>query len=164
MKMYKLITVFSLAMIAHGYVSGTDLFTAVEWHDIDEVKRIIKRTDGAELEKKDDTFGETALMLAAKEGHKGSCEIAIVENGADVNAKSSSGVMKRSSGDTALMLAASGGHKDVMELLIEHHADVNAKDSGGWTALVRAAGNGNKDVAKWLIEKGADVNANNLEH
>ena len=77
---------------------------------------------------------------------------ALIANGADVNAKDSSGL-------TALMWASQNGRLDVVQALIAKGADVNAKDSGGLTALMSASTYGHLDVVQALLDKGADVNA-----
>jgi ankyrin repeat protein len=76
----------------------------------------------------------------------------LLENGADVNAKSIDG-------STPLHYAAHHGHVDVARLLIENGADVNAKSNDGSTPLHDAAHHGQVDAARLLIENGADVNA-----
>ncbi len=64
-------------------------------------------------------------------------------------------------GDTPLFNAAS---LDVMELLIEHGADVNARNSeDGSTVLHGAAAGGYLDVAELLLEHGADLHARDFD-
>jgi len=57
------------------------------------------------------------------------------------------------------MLAARDNHLPVVKYLIEHGADVNAKDNDDETALMEAADNGHLPVVQYLVEHGADVNA-----
>ncbi|MGN1308837.1 MAG: ankyrin repeat domain-containing protein, partial [Akkermansia sp.] len=76
----------------------------------------------------------------------------------------------------ALMSAAEAGRSDFARLLLEHGADINAKDNSDKTALMYAAGwvstereyyiseillekGSDVNVSKILLEKGADVNA-----
>jgi ankyrin repeat protein len=61
-------------------------------------------------------------------------------------------------GQTALMLAARAGALDVAKTLVEHGANVNAKET--WrdqTALMWAADGNFAEIAQFLIDKGADV-------
>jgi len=78
---------------------------------------------------------------------------ALLDKGADVNAKNEIGI-------TALWIAASNGKPDIVEVLLERGADVNARD-GIWyqTPLSHAVGgfggDGNADIVKRLLKAGA---------
>jgi ankyrin repeat protein len=65
-----------------------------------------------------DRFGYTALHVAATHGHFAVCNI-LLQNGANVNAKTDAGV-------TPLHCAAQYGHLRVVNLLLEHGADGTA--------------------------------------
>jgi ankyrin repeat protein len=58
---------------------------------------------------------------------------------------------------TPLHLAAKSGQKDMVELLLENHADMAARDIYGHTALHDAAEAGQRDVVQLLLAKGADI-------
>lgn len=62
---------------------------------------------------------------------------------------------------TPLIAACWKGHTEILALLVEHGADVNAKNNDGWTALMLASQNGHVDVVNCLLSHGADVNAKN---
>ncbi len=78
---------------------------------------------------------------------------ALLDKGADVNAKNEIGI-------TALWIAASNGKANVVEVLLERGADVNARD-GIWyqtplsLALGAFGGDGNADIVKRLLKAGA---------
>jgi hypothetical protein len=55
----------------------------------------------------------------------------------------------------ALIDAASQGHSDVVVLLIEHGADVNARNMDGNTALDAARESDHDDIVRLLIDAGA---------
>jgi ankyrin repeat protein len=82
--------------------------------------------------------GETALMLASREGH---LEVvrALFAARADVNTKDDDG-------GTALMYASQEGHLEVVRALLTAKADVNVKMNNGATALMYASQNGLLDV------------------
>lgn len=64
--------------------------------------------------------------------------------------------------ETPLHLAAEYGSADVAALLLEHGADVDARNKLGVTPLQCAASRGDKNIASLLIKRGAIVNAQNL--
>lgn len=77
---------------------------------------------------------------------------ALLEKGADVNAKNNDGT-------TALIQASEYGYSDIVKMLLAKGADVNAIDEFGRMALFVASMQGHYDIVKALLEKGADVNA-----
>jgi len=87
------------------------------------------------------------LINAAHCGRKDVVEL-LLNNGADVNAKSNDGW-------SALTYAARNGRKDVVELLLNAGTDINAKDNYGWSALMYAVAYGHKDVVELLKRYGA---------
>ena len=72
-------------------------------------------------------------------------------DGADPNAKDPQ------SGSTVLSIAALMGHTKVVALLLEHGADINARNRDGGTALHSAAFLGRAETVKLLLDKGADT-------
>ncbi|POM80749.1 Serine/threonine protein Kinase [Phytophthora palmivora] len=78
----------------------------------------------------------TALIVAAKEGHRDVVRFLVNDDKADVNAKDKYGW-------TALIGAAKEGHYDIVRFLVnDGGADVNIKNNKGWTALMGAAKEG----------------------
>lgn len=96
--------------------------------------------------------GWTPLHLAAFFGHS-ELASALLDRGADVNARSSNGLK-----NAPLHAAAAGGHSELVALLLSRGAEVNAVQEGGWTALHSAAQAGNRSMAESLIAGGADCN------
>ncbi|KAA0162206.1 hypothetical protein FNF28_04810 [Cafeteria roenbergensis] len=56
-------------------------------------------------------------------------------------------------------IAALSERLPLMRLLLEHGADLEAKDQSGQTALIMSAANGKADVMALLLEHGADLEA-----
>jgi len=86
--------------------------------------------------------GYTPLMLASANDAQALAQ-ALLNKGADVNAKNSGGV-------TALMMAAANGRADMVSLLVKAGADVKAQTERGETALSIARDKGDQKVIKLL--------------
>jgi ankyrin repeat protein len=88
---------------------------------------------------------ESPLMLAALKGYLEVCQ-KLVARDADVN----------KTGWTPLHYAATGGHVEVVQLLLEHHAYLDAESPNGSTPLMMGAMYGNAQTVKVLLDAGAD--------
>ncbi|KAJ6184510.1 hypothetical protein N7519_005811 [Penicillium mononematosum] len=86
------------------------------------------------------------IVKAAQAGSQG--EIAqLIEYGINIEER------HKASGRNALLVAAHCGKDDVVELLIRHHARLDAADGSGWTALHLAASRGHCGVISLLMEE-----------
>ncbi|CAB1102228.1 unnamed protein product [Ectocarpus sp. CCAP 1310/34] len=98
--------------------------------------------------------GRTPLGLTAEFG----CEdatVVLLDAGADVKAPAD-----HTDGSAALSLATLSEHVDgTMKILIQHGADVNARNTNGFTALHRAAMYNKVDGIDLLISAGAIIEA-----
>jgi quinoprotein dehydrogenase-associated probable ABC transporter substrate-binding protein len=88
--------------------------------------------------------GYTPLMLATA-NHVAEVAQALIQKGADVNARNSGGV-------TALMIAAANSRADMVELLVRAGANVTAQTERGETALSIARIKGDEKVIRLLDE------------
>ena len=119
--------------------------------DTAEVLSLIR--EGAGVNARGATYGNTALMDAAARGYTDTVR-ALLDKGGEVDATDNAG-------RTALMEAAFGGYTDTVRLLVEKGANVNAHDNEGWSPLFWAAFSRRTDSVRFLLDKGADVNAKN---
>jgi ankyrin repeat protein len=88
---------------------------------------------------------ENPLMFAALHGQLELARL-LISRGADVNKP----------GWTPLHYASTGGHLAIMNLLLEHHAYIDASSPNGTTPLMMAAFYGTPSAVKLLLEAGAD--------
>lgn len=123
------------------------LMAAVLYAGADSVKLLLDH--GADPNARD-AAGATALMWAMPDLAKARLLIA---SGADVNARSTN--LER----TPLLIAASyPGSIPVLQLLVEHDADLHAKDRTGIHALGRATSTADVEVVRFLVDHGCDPN------
>lgn len=89
--------------------------------------------------------GQTPLILAAENGSLSAVK-ALVAAGADVNARTGSGL-------TALIGAAYVGEIEIVRVLCENGADVNIPTNAGVTPLHAAAEYGHVSLVEYLLEE-----------
>ena len=122
------------------------LRTACAEGDLKSVRQLIQ--DGLDVNR-GDSYGKTALMFAAENGHDQVVH-ELIGTGADVNRKDN---YKQ----TALHWASSWGHSNVVKTLAEAGANLNVQDEHGRTPLILTAYWGHANVVVELIRAGADV-------
>ena len=152
---FSLLLVLSVAAIAADQhvkpdVDGTTpLHWAVYQDDAETVGALLRA--GANV-KAANRYGVTPLSLACTNGN-GVIVRLLLNAGANPN-----DVL--SGGETALMTAARTGKVDAVNALLEHKAEVNAKETKyKQTALMWAAAAGNVQVVEALLKAGADIHA-----
>ena len=74
----------------------------------------------------------------------------LIDQGADIHA-----VARNAMQIQPLHAAVAGQYADIVRLLIEHGADVNARQQSGFTPLMAARQNNNKEIETLLLEAGA---------
>lgn len=105
---------------------------------------------GANIEAQDG-WGQTALTLAARNGHTSVVKL-LADEGGKINHRC------REFG-TPLANAARAGHEATVKLLLELGCQKEIKSRAGGTPLWHAASHGQKGVAATLLEHGANIEA-----
>jgi ankyrin repeat protein len=101
---------------------------------------------------KQDRYGDTALGLAALNGHRPTVRL-FLESGVPVDVP----------GWSALHYAVFNGHADIVRDLIGRGANPNLRAPNRYTALMLAARNGHKEIVRLLLDAGADPGLGDLE-
>lgn len=137
------------ASIEYVNYDGVSLLSLAAVNDCIQVARHLIKS-GHDVKSLDDG-GEECLFyaLCSTEGSRAMIEL-MLNNGADVNAISTSGL-------TPLMSATANGNLNAVNALIEAGAMINSADKFGATALMAAAESGFTSIAKSLIQSDADV-------
>ena len=133
---------------AMGPRRQSGLFLALQ-EPAPKVARVLVRWPGTRIDERN-AADETPLMMAALKGHQGVAQL-LIERGADVN----------KTGWAPLHYAATGGQVALIQLLLEHHAYIDAESPNGTTPLMMAAQYGTLAAVKALLEAGADPTLKN---
>jgi ankyrin repeat protein len=94
--------------------------------------------------------GNTALHLAARNGHEDIVGFMLSKGKSDINAQNNNGW-------SALIWAAMGGHTQVVDVLCKASVNYNLADADGRTALMWAARHGHTGAVGHLLKKGIDL-------
>lgn len=162
------------------------LFSAAAVGVLGSVQELVNH--GAKVDARDPQFGQSALMIAANEGHADVVNY-LLEQGADPNAETmvvgeerwvrpnsqrgfgfGIGIIRggtpadRGRRDpipgkmTPLLYAARSDHADVAGLLLDAGADINQEEANGIFPLLMAISNNKMATANMLIERGSKIN------
>ncbi len=97
-----------------------------------------------------------APLLVAINGAHADVATYLIENGADLDARTGSG-------NSALLIATTRGLTGVAAQLIEKGVNLDHRNADGYSALMLAAKYGREDLARLLIENGADTSLRNVK-
>ena len=144
----------------------TPLMAASRSGSVAAVKALLAR--GAKVNDADRFQSQTALMLAAAQGHVDVAGV-LLEAGADANKQAhATSLATRKNADhptggfTALMWAARNGNEAMVRRLATGGANLNLKNGDGASAMMIAIWNDRFDMAATLAGLGADVNDGSL--
>jgi len=124
-----------------------DLILAVSRNESYALGKLLER--GVDPNLKEETRGETALMVAIREKSMRSVMVLLASPKIDLEAASNNG-------DTALMIASYTDNLAAVQALLDKDAEVNRH---GWTALHYAAAVGNSEIVSLLLDKSAYIDA-----
>jgi ankyrin repeat protein len=130
---------------------GTALYMAATMHNDTAVVELLHSL-GASLHCRD-VIGHKPLQVAARTNNTALIRYLLQQTGIDVNEYCGD------DRETALYVAAVHGNLAAAKLLLQHGADVYAKNSTGMTPLYAAAANEHAPAVKLLIEAGSNVHA-----
>ena len=131
-----------------------NLFIAIEKNDISGVKLALK--NGAKLNM-NDKHGQSPLLLSLKDSKLDIVKY-LVENGADVNAKS----FNKHARGTALIYASSNNRVEVMNYLLDHGANINeTTDPMEESSLFWTVAKGYVEGTELLLKRGIMENLKN---
>ncbi|MEO5500358.1 MAG: ankyrin repeat domain-containing protein [Ginsengibacter sp.] len=128
-----------------------DIFEAASIGDNDKVNTLLDKNP--ELLNSFSTDGFTPLGLASFFGHLSLVKL-LLRRGANPNIASNNQFKV-----APIHSACAISHLGIVELLLEHDADVNAKQMNGVTPLHSTCHNGQTKLSKILLENGAEINA-----
>jgi ankyrin repeat protein len=145
-----LLSFVALSLFAVEQDAGTKFAVAIEQHDVDAVKELLK--SGLSTETLID-YGEHKITPLIKAAWDGDEEIvtALLAAGAKVNAKATD------TGETALLNAVSTGRPEIVKILLQAGADVSVKNRFDFNALTSAVAANKQDLAAMLLDAGAKI-------
>lgn len=142
-----LLSLIALSLHAAGRDPGTAFAVAIEDHDADAVRELLKTNSTETLI----DYGEhkiTPLLKAAWDGDQ-EIVVLLLEAGAKINAKATDTL------ETSLMNAVTRGHVEIVKLLLEKGADVAPKNRFDFNAFTSAVAAGNQVIAGLVLDAGA---------
>ncbi|MBP7710339.1 MAG: ankyrin repeat domain-containing protein [Rickettsiales bacterium] len=129
-----------------------DFFVAASnFREIEELQQKLRDVVSAGFDANvSDDFGETALMLAAKNNQKDVVEF-LLENGADP-------FLKAGNDYAAIHYAANNGHLEIVKLFAQNSPEIlELAGPEGWNPLHFAASCGYAEIVKFLILQTVDT-------
>ena len=145
----------ALSLFAAEQDASTKFAVAIEDHDVDAVKALLKSGESTETVI---DYGEHKITPLIKAAWDGDQEIvkALLDAGAKINAKATD------TGETALLNAVSRKHMEIVELQLKSGADVLVKNRFDFNALTIAVAANDQDLAALLLDNKANIETETL--
>ena len=145
-----LLSALALPLFAADRDPGVAFAVAIEDHDVDAVKDLLKSGLSTETPIEYGEHKITPLVKAAWDGDEGIVDV-LLAAGAKVNANATD------TGETALMNAVTRGHIAIIQKLLKAGADVSPKNKFQFNAFTSAVAAGKADIAAMLLDAGAKI-------
>lgn len=127
-----------------------ELITSKSFKDETDYEKVIELVyKGANIEYKNDTKGDFALLRCARKNYLKTF-LVLIKAGANIN-------QKNNYSTTVTMASARHGNKEMLEILILMNADINAKSKDGDNALISARNHHQVDCFYMLVNAGANL-------
>ncbi len=131
--------------------ASPDVFEASAVGDVERLRVLLSEDPARANEFAPDGF--TPLGLASFFGHAAAARL-LLASGADPNQAARNGTRV-----APLHSAVAGGNAEIVRDLLEHGAEVGARQEGGFSPLHTAAGEGREEMVRLLLARGADTAA-----
>lgn len=143
-----LLFVIVLPLHAADRDPGTAFAVAIEDHDAEAVRELLKSGLSTETPIEYGEHKITPLLKAAWDGDEEIVTV-LLEAGAKINAKATD------TGETVLLNAVSRGHVAIVKILLGKGAEVAPKNRFDFNAFTTAVAAGNQEIAGLLLDGGA---------
>ena len=139
---------------------NTPLHVALENEQFEMAEQLMEQGASLVIENKE---GNTALHLASSFGKPELISNMVVNVKNSKSMKPSKYVNKKNkSGWSSLHLAVNGKHMEAVQVLIDHGADIRARNDAGDDVMLLSAKNGNVDMVRIFSAKGSSIQVMNL--
>jgi ankyrin repeat protein len=139
---------------------STPLHVALENEQFEMAELLMEQGASLVIENNE---GNTALHLASKIGKPELISNMVVNVKNSKSMKPSKFVNKKNkSGCSSLHLAVIGNHMEAVQGLIDHGADIRARNDAGDDVMLLSAKNGNVDMVRIFSAKGSSIQVMNL--
>jgi ankyrin repeat protein len=124
------------------------LHQAAAGNNSSRIQQLLQNGSASAIDARD-AQGRTPLLVATQSNQVAAAK-ALIEAGADVNAKDNIE-------DSPYLYAGARGHQEILQMALAHGADLRSTNRYGGTALIPAAERGHVETVRTLINAGVEV-------